>query len=72
MINHPIPQTCPCGHDRAHPLVTNHSDYTLWGWFWLYFGVTIMPKRVYFICSQCGQKFGQTTDPKEMEKYRFE
>jgi hypothetical protein len=65
-------KNCRCGHGRDHPMVSSKNDYTLWGWFWLYFGVTVMPKCVRFVCTLCGEELARTTDPKEMEKYRFE
>lgn len=65
-------KVCRCGHDRSHPMVTPKNDYTLMGWVWLYFGVTVRPKCVHFVCTLCGEEVARTTDPKEMEKYRFE
>ena len=58
-------RTCKCGHTRAHEMVVEEPEYTLWGWILLsMFGVTPKPDHIVYRCQLCRQSLGTTRDPK--------
>jgi transposase-like protein len=63
---------CKCGYTRndfaKEPSVRKEEDWGFWGWFWLLTGVSILPKKVKFYCTQCGKTFDSSTDPKVLRK----
>lgn len=57
-------KTCACGHTRAHPLVEEQPEYTLWGWILLsMFGITPKPDHIVYRCTICRKSLGTTRDP---------
>lgn len=63
--------TCRCGYTREHHFVSPKLDYGLVGWFWILVGVNAMPRRVRYICRQCGETLESLTDKESLEKHRM-
>ena len=65
-----IIETCPCGHNRHHHLVTPSATYTAWATFWItIMGVSATPIRVDFICRVCKEKFDFEIDPERLKDF---
>ncbi len=65
-----IIETCQCGHNRSHHLVTPSATYTAWGTFWItMMGVSATPVRVDFICRVCKEKFDFEIDPERLKDF---
>lgn len=60
---------CACGHDRTHFMVSPEGKYTAFGWFWLLFGVTTRPVRIFYRCRVCNQVFDETEDPATLDQH---
>ncbi len=61
--------TCACcGSTPGSEGVTPHPEYSLWGWFLLAFGVTVVPKKVTYECKN-GRKFAVETDPETLRRF---
>ena len=65
-----IVETCLCGHNRHHHLVTPSATYTAWGTFWItIMGVSAVPIRIDFICRVCNEKFDFEIDPDRLKDF---
>jgi len=63
-------EVCNCGHDRYHPMVSPHLEYSAWGSFWItVMGVSAVPLRARFRCRRCKQTFDFSDDPVELKKF---
>ena len=62
-------QTCRCGHNRNHAMVTGERSYSFIGWIALLVGVTAIPTKIEFRCSKCTQTFEASTDADICEMY---
>ena len=63
-------ETCRCGNDRHHHMVSAVPTYTLWGQFWItLIGVSATPIRIDFVCRICKQKFDFVTNPTVLKNF---
>ena len=63
-------ETCPCGFDRHHHMVSASVTYTAWGTFWItMMGVSATPIRVDFICRVCKEKFDFEIEPEKLKSF---
>jgi len=61
---------CSCGFDKENKKwVMPECEYSGIGWFFYFIGISAKPVKVKFKCQQCGDVFGETTDPEELKKY---
>jgi hypothetical protein len=65
------PKTCPCGHDRAHHMVSPRPDYTFGGWCLILIGISATPTEIRFVCRDCEKTIERVTDRKEIEGIRL-
>jgi hypothetical protein len=63
-------ETCTCGFDRHHHMVSANATYTAWGTFWItIMGVSAIPIRVDFICRVCNEKFDFEIEPDNLKNF---
>jgi len=63
-------ETCFCGHDRTHHMVSILPTYTTWGTFWItLLGISATPIRLEFKCRVCGEVFDFIRDPKKLKDF---
>ena len=63
-------ETCRCGFDRHHHMVSALPTYSAWGNFWLILmGVSSTPTKLDFQCRVCGEKFDFTTRAEELKQF---
>ena len=63
-------ETCSCGNNRYHHMVSPETTYTAWGAFWItIMGVSAKPIRVDFSCRICKEKFDFEIDPEQLENF---
>jgi uncharacterized membrane protein YphA (DoxX/SURF4 family) len=63
----------PCihGRPREHPRVTVERDYGFGRSLRFVVGTTVTPRRVVFRCADCGGVVGVSTDPDDLQYYRY-
>ena len=63
-------ETCSCGHNRYHHMVSADTTYTAWATFWItIMGVSATPIRVDFICRICKEKFDFEIEPEQLKNF---
>jgi hypothetical protein len=66
--NTPLP-TCPCGHNKNHPMVQAKGDYTPFGYFLVTFGISYRPLKVRYLCLKCNTYFDETTEQQILNEF---
>ena len=69
----PTPTVVRCRHgrDKSDPAVRAEYRYGFIASFALLSGYTALPKRIDFICPDCGTVVGSITDRPTLKKFRF-
>jgi hypothetical protein len=63
-------ESCSCGHDRHHHMVSELPTYTTWGAFWIsLLGVSATPIRMDFRCRVCGEIFDFIREEEKLRNY---
>ena len=65
-----VSPTCPCGHDKTHPLVHLVASYSALGWLWLFAGASKQPKSAAYTCRRCKTFLEETRDPAILSSLR--
>jgi hypothetical protein len=67
----PFVTRCRDGYEKTNPVVRAVYQYGWLGPSLLLMGYTALPRRIDFVCPECGQMFGSITEPKELAKFRY-
>ena len=63
-------ETCSCGHDRSHYMVSVLPTYTTWGTLWIsLLGISATPIRLDFKCRICGEVFDFIRDAEKLKNF---
>jgi hypothetical protein len=62
---------CSCGFIVEDPMIAAKTKYSKWGWFLLSLAFSAQPLEVIFQCQKCGDIIATSSEPKVLEKYRY-
>jgi len=64
--------TCSCGYERDHFMISPECKYSLWGWMRVSFlGISTRPIRVEYRCRRCLTLLHISTDPLVLDELTY-